>query len=170
MQPEMPGRIYLNMKNKLAIKWVLACGLAVTGLFGTAIGTASQASAATTESLNLLSFGKDYIGTPYKFGATAGSTAAFDCSSYVQYVFDQAGISLPRTSSAQASVGEKVDKAYLSVGDLLFFKTGGSGISHVAIYAGEGKMLHASSSQGVILSSMNTTYWTKAYVTARRVL
>ncbi|MFB9276552.1 C40 family peptidase [Cohnella cellulosilytica] len=157
-------------KSKLAIKLWLACGLAVTGLFGTMIGTSAQASAATEQSLNLIEFGKDYIGTPYKFGSSAGKTSSFDCSSYVQYVFDQAGVSLPRTSSAQASVGDKVDKANLSVGDLLFFKTGGGGISHVAIYAGDGKMLHASTSQGVTLSSMNTSYWTKAYVTARRVL
>jgi len=158
------------MKSKLAIKVILACGLAVTGLFGTMIGTSTQASAATPESLNLLAFGKDYIGTPYQYGAAAGSTSAFDCSSYVQYVFEQAGIDLPRTSSGQASIGEKVDKAFLSVGDLLFFKTGGGGISHVGIYAGDGKMLHASSSQGVTVSSINSNYWTKAYVTARRVL
>ncbi len=157
-------------RSKIALKLGLACGLAITGLFGTMIGTSAQVSAATEESLSLISFGKDYIGTPYKFGAAAGSTSAFDCSSYVQYVFEQAGISLPRTSSAQASVGDKVDKAYLSVGDLLFFKTGKGGISHVAIYAGDGKMLHASTSQGVTLSSMNSSYWTKAYVTARRVL
>jgi len=158
------------MKNKLTIKLVLACGLAVTGLFGTMFTASPQASAATEEALSLIDFGKDYIGTPYRFGATAGKTSAFDCSSYVQYVFDQAGISLPRTSSSQASKGEKVDKAFLSVGDLLFFNTGGKGISHVGIYAGDGKMLHASSSQGVAISSINSKYWTKAYVTARRVL
>ncbi|MFC4598470.1 C40 family peptidase [Cohnella hongkongensis] len=158
------------MNNKLAIKLCLACGLAAAGLFGAMLGSPSQASAATPEALSLVAYGKDYIGTPYRYGAAAGKTTAFDCSSYVQYVFEQAGVSLPRTSAAQATAGEKVDKAYLSVGDLVFFKTGGSGISHVGIYAGDGKMLHASSSQGVTLSSMNTNYWTKAYVTARRVL
>ncbi len=158
------------MKTQLAIKLVLACSLATTGLFGTMFIASPQASAATEEALSLIDIGKDYIGTPYRFGATAGKTSAFDCSSYVQYVFDQAGISLPRTSSSQASKGEKVDKAFLSVGDLLFFKTGGKGISHVGIYAGDGKMLHASSSQGVMISDINSKYWTKAYVTARRVL
>jgi len=158
------------MKSKLAAKIMLACGLAVTGLFGTLIGTPGKADAATPQSLDLIAFGKDYIGTPYKFGAAAGSTYAFDCSSFVQYVFQQSGIELPRTSVSQSYVGEKVDKAYLSTGDLTFFKTGGGGISHVAIYAGDGKILHASSSQGVTVSNMNSSYWTKAYVTARRVL
>ncbi|TVY03276.1 C40 family peptidase [Cohnella terricola] len=158
------------MYKKLTIKIALACGIAVTGLFGAMIGSPSKASAATPESLDLLSFGKDFIGTPYQFGAAAGVTNTFDCSSFVQYIFQESGVKLPRTSSSQANVGEKVDKAYLSVGDLVFFKTGGGGISHVAIYAGNSKILHASSSQGVTLSNMNSSYWTKAYVTARRVL
>jgi len=158
------------MHKKLTIKLALACGIAVTGLFGGIIGSPAKTSAATPESLNLLEVGKDFIGTPYQFGAAAGITSAFDCSSFVQYIFQGAGVKLPRTSSSQASVGEKVDKGYLSVGDLVFFKTGDSGISHVAIYAGNNKMLHASSSQGVTISNMNSSYWKKAYVTARRVL
>jgi Cell wall-associated hydrolases (invasion-associated proteins) len=158
------------MKSNIATKIMLACGLTVTGLFGSLIGLPAKADAATPESLNLIASGKDFIGTPYKFGAPAGVTYAFDCSSFVQYVFQQQGVDLPRTSVSQSYAGEKVDKAYLSMGDLTFFKTGGSGISHVAIYAGDGKILHASSSKGVTLSNMNSSYWKKAYVTARRVL
>jgi len=158
------------MNKKFAIKMILACSVVVTGLFGSTIASPSNASAATPASLELLAIGKEQVGTPYLFGASTSITYAFDCSSFVKYVFSQFDIDLPRTSSSQAYIGEKVDKAYLSVGDLVFFKTGGSGISHVAIYAGEGKILHASSSQGVTISNMNTSYWTKAYVTARRVL
>lgn len=158
------------MNKKFIIKALLACSLAVTGLFGTMIGSSSTANAATPDSLNLLAFGKDYIGTPYQYGSQPGDTSTFDCSSFVQYVFKQAGIDLPRTSVSQSYTGEKVDKGYLSVGDLVFFKTGGGGISHVAIYAGDGKILHASTSQGVTVSNMNSNYWSKAYVTARRVL
>ncbi|RKP48848.1 NlpC/P60 family protein [Cohnella endophytica] len=158
------------MKKKLTMKIVLACSIIATGLFGSMAGPAPKASAATQESLNLISLGKEHIGTPYRFGAPAGITYAFDCSSYVQYVFSQMGIDLPRTSISQAYTGEKVDKAYLSVGDLVFFRTVGGSISHVAIYAGSGMILHASSSQGVTLANMNSSYWKNAYVWARRVL
>jgi len=156
--------------RKFAAKLLLTGMVAVAGWTGLAFGTSSQASAATPESLELVSYGKNYLGTPYRFGAPSGLTSAFDCSSFVQYVFKEKGIELPRTSVSQASEGEKVDKAYLSVGDLVFFNTGGKWISHVAIYAGDNKILHASSSKGVTVSDMSTSYWTKAYVTARRVL
>ncbi|MFC5404478.1 C40 family peptidase [Cohnella soli] len=158
------------MMNKWMAKTVLACGIAGMALLGSMAGHAPKASAATQQSLDLISFGKTFQGTPYQFGATPGITYAFDCSSFVQYILGKFGIDLPRTSISQAYEGEKVDKAYLSVGDLVFFQTNGYSISHVAIYAGSGKILHASSSQGVTVSDMNTSYWRSAYVTARRVL
>ncbi|WP_256761671.1 C40 family peptidase [Cohnella sp. WQ 127256] len=158
------------MKKKFTLKLLLASSLLISGLFGTMMVSSPKASAATEQSLSLIAYGKDYVGTPYQFGATPGVTSVFDCSSYVQYIFSQFGLDLPRTSVSQSYVGEKVQKEDLSVGDLVFFKTGGSGISHVAIYAGNKKILHASSSQGVTVSNMTSSYWTKAYVTARRVL
>ncbi|MBW7455187.1 C40 family peptidase, partial [Paenibacillus sepulcri] len=126
--------------------------------------------AATPAALSLISSGTQFLGVPYRFGAPAGVTYAFDCSSFIQYVFKASGIKLPRTSVAQATAGKKVAKGYLSTGDLVFFNTGGAGISHVAIYAGNGKILHSSSTKGVTIASMNTTYWQSKYVTARRVL
>ncbi|MCD9024492.1 C40 family peptidase [Cohnella silvisoli] len=158
------------MNKKLTMKLLLTCSLIVTGWLGTAISSSSQASAATPLSLDLLSYGKEHLGTPYQYGAASGDTSEFDCSSYVQYVFGKFGVELPRTSISQSYSGEKVSKDYLSVGDLMFFRTGGGGISHVAIYAGNGMMLHASSKKGVTLTSMETNYWRNAYVTARRVL
>ncbi|WP_230986910.1 C40 family peptidase [Cohnella fermenti] len=154
------------VKKKLMMVGLLAS----IGWFGMTAVHSTGASAATAESLELLSIGKNYIGTPYVYGASGIWGTSFDCSSYTQFVFRQLGVSLPRTSSEQAYMGTKVDKAYLSVGDLVFFRTGSGWISHVAIYAGEGKILHASSSQGVTLSDMNSTYWKNAYVTARRIL
>ncbi|WEK53688.1 MAG: C40 family peptidase [Candidatus Cohnella colombiensis] len=158
------------MIKSMTRKIVLTGMLAVVGFTGVAFGSGAQASAATAQSLELLSYGKEYIGTPYKYGSPSGVTSAFDCSSFVQYVFQSKDISLPRTSVSQAYVGDKIDKAYLSVGDLVFYRTGNSWISHVAIYAGDGKILHASSTNGVTLSDMNTSYWKKAFVMARRVL
>ncbi|CAM4349192.1 C40 family peptidase [Paenibacillus alkaliterrae] len=131
---------------------------------------AQKAHAATPETINLISTGKEYIGTPYKLGAPAGVTYAFDCSSFTQFLFKGFEVSLPRTSAAQASVGKKVDKGSLSMGDLVFFKTNGKSISHVAVYAGNNKIIHSSSSKGVAISDMTISYWAKSYVTARRVI
>lgn len=158
-----------SIMKKFAARVLLTGLIAVAGFTSVAFGTTQQASAATQQSLSLVSIGKNYIGTPYLYGSAPGVTSTFDCSSYTQYVFGKMGIWLPRVSSAQAYMGEKVDRAYLSVGDLVFFNTSGKGISHVGIYAGNGHMLHASS-QGVKLTNMNTSYWNKAYVWARRVL
>ncbi|MFD0715080.1 C40 family peptidase [Paenibacillus sp. GCM10027626] len=130
---------------------------------------AAQTEAATDETLDLVSTGKEYIGTPYEFGAESGSTSSFDCSSFTQFVFKQNGVSLPRTTSSQALVGEKVEKSELSVGDLVFFKTNGKSISHVAIYIGDNKILHSASSKGVSIADMTSSYWEPKFVTARRV-
>lgn len=158
------------MNRKYTVKILLLCALVTSGWLGSAIGASSNASAATPESLGLITLAKEYVGTPYRYGATSGITYAFDCSSFTQYVFDQVGIELPRTSAAQSYIGVKVDKGYLSVGDLVFFKASGYGIGHVAIYAGNGMILHASSSKGVSLTSLESNYWKKNYLTARRVL
>lgn len=131
---------------------------------------APEAHAATPQTLNLISTGKQYLGTPYKFGAPAGVTYAFDCSSFTQFLFKGLDVSLPRTSGAQATIGEKVPKGSLSMGDLVFFNTNGKSISHVAIYAGNHKIIHSSTSKGVTVTSLDTGYWAKKYVTARRVL
>jgi cell wall-associated NlpC family hydrolase len=132
--------------------------------------SAQQAHAATPETIKLISTGKVYLGTPYKFGAQAGVTYAFDCSSFTQFLFRGFDINLPRTSAAQAAVGEKVAKGSLSMGDLVFFQTNGKSISHVAVYAGNNRIIHSSSSKGVSISDMSTGYWAKRYVTARRVI
>lgn len=127
-------------------------------------------AAAQSKADKLISIGKQYLGVKYQFGAKAGSTVAFDCSSYTQYIFKKIGISLPRTSSSQATVGTKVAKANLKAGDLVFFKRPGkSGIGHVGVYIGSDQMLGASGDK-VQISSLNTSYWKKHYVTARRVL
>ncbi|MBH5318270.1 C40 family peptidase [Paenibacillus sp. GSMTC-2017] len=126
--------------------------------------------AATPASIDLIESSKEYIGTPYLYGAQPGSTSAFDCSSFTQYMFKRFNIWLPRTSAAQASMGKKVEKNALSTGDLVFYKTNGKSISHVAIYAGNNQIIHSASSKGVSIANMNSTYWKNKYVTARRVI
>lgn len=155
------------IKRSMAILVLAAFGF---GAAGTVL--AERASAATEQSNQLIELGKHWIGTPYQMGGKIknGEPVAFDCSLFTQHVFASFGIELPRTSKAQAAVGSKVDRGSISQGDLLFFRTNGKSISHVAIYVGDGMMLHASSNKGVTISDMNSSYWKKRFVTARRVL
>ena len=109
------------------------------------------------------------LGSPYVWGAEGPNS--FDCSGLTSYVFrNAAGVSLPRTSSSQYGVGRSVSKANLQPGDLVFFATGGGGVSHVGIYVGGGSMVHAPNSGDVVkVSNINSSYWQKAYVGAKRV-
>lgn len=110
------------------------------------------------------------LGSPYVWGAEGPNT--FDCSGLTSYVFrNAAGVSLPRTSGSQYGVGTSVSKANLQPGDLVFFSTGGGGISHVGIYVGGGQMIHAPQTGDVVkVSNINSSYWQNAYVGAKRVL
>lgn len=109
-----------------------------------------------------------YLGTPYKYGGT--TTSGFDCSGFTSKVFADLGITLNRTSGGQYQQGTAVAKSDLQVGDLLFFNTSGSGISHVSIYIGDGKMIHSQTNQGVSYSNVDDPYyWSSRYVGAKRV-
>ena len=110
----------------------------------------------------------DYLGVPYVFGGT--SPYGFDCSGYVQYVFANAGISLPRTADVQYEVGTPISTTELLPGDLVFFSTYTYGASHVGIYVGDGNFIHASSSRGVTISSLSQAYYSSCYIGARRIL
>jgi len=109
-----------------------------------------------------------YLGVPYVFGGT--SPYGFDCSGYVQYVFANAGIYLPRTADAQYEVGTPVSTSELIAGDLVFFSTYDYGASHVGIYLGDGNFINASSSRGVAVDSLYSSYWGSCYIGARRIL
>lgn len=108
-------------------------------------------------------------GIRYRWGGT--SRGGFDCSGLVQYAYNQHGVKLPRTSSEMASAGVAVSRSNMKSGDLILFKTRrGTRVSHVGIYMGNGKFVHASSGKGkVMVSSLNEGYYDRAFVTARRV-
>lgn len=118
---------------------------------------------------SLINNSKKYIGTPYVFGAKS-PTMGFDCSGFSQYVFEKTGINLPRTTSEQYKIGESISKEDLIKGDLVFFETYRSGPSHLGIYIENNKFIHASTSKGVTISSLNESYWKSRYIGARRVL
>lgn len=122
----------------------------------------------------LLKDAEKYLGAPYKFG---GSTSAgFDCSGFALKIFEENDYQLPRRSADQALTGKNIDIREVQPGDLLFFSTaGGSKVSHVGIVHdigndGEVRFIHASTTKGVIISSLNDIYWNKAYLHAQRVL
>jgi len=123
---------------------------------------------------NILKDAEKYLGAPYKYGGNTSS--GFDCSGFTTKVFSENDLNLPRRSADQANFGQKIEIRSVRPGDLLFFSTSGGGrVSHVGIVHdissdGEVKFIHASTSKGVIISSLNETYWNKAYLHAQRVL
>jgi cell wall-associated NlpC family hydrolase len=144
--------------------------------YGTA-GSVIQAgrSIPTTRSAAVvLPTAERYIGVKYKWGGTSPSSG-FDCSGYVQYVFAKHGVRLPRTSRAQSSAGSRVplDFTYLRPGDLIMFAQNGKPISHVAIYAGNERIIHSSKSGSGVrydnLSSRRGAWYRENAVVARRV-
>lgn len=119
---------------------------------------------------SLLAKAESFRGVRYSYGAM--SRSATDCSGFTSQVFRSVGVKLPRTSREQARVGAKVDKSGMAEGDLVFFRTTrGNRISHVGIYVGNGKFMHASSGKGrVRTDSLSSSYYAKRFVTARRVV
>lgn len=127
-----------------------------------------------SEIQELLKDAQKYLGAPYRYGGA--SSEGFDCSGFTLTVFEQNTYRLPRRSEEQAQTGDPIDVKEVKPGDLLFFATaGGSRVSHVGIVHdigrdGEIKFIHASTSKGVIISSLNERYWNRAFLHAQRVL
>lgn len=108
-------------------------------------------------------------GTPYRYGGLG--RGGIDCSGFVYLTFrDRFNLQLPRTTLGQTKTGTRIGKKELLPGDLVFFKTGsGENGLHVGIYDTDNQFIHASTSQGVIRSSLNNLYWKKVFWQARRI-
>lgn len=112
----------------------------------------------------IINTAKSFLGTPYVWGGT--SPSGFDCSGFTQYVLAQNGKSIPRTSQEQFASGQAVDKSNLQAGDLVFYGNGEA--THVGIYEGNNKIIHSPHTGDVVKESDFSTYWTSAYLGARR--
>ncbi|KAF6578786.1 MULTISPECIES: stalk domain-containing protein [Paenibacillus] len=130
----------------------------------------TSTSLAERQGDELIAYGQKFLGTPYEFGAATGQTATFDCSSFVGEVFRHTlSIDLPRVSYDQAKEGREVGLNELRKGDLLFFSARGLEIGHVAIYAGNNKLLHTFSKERGVHFDTFDDKWKKRFVTARRL-
>ncbi len=111
-----------------------------------------------------------FLGTPYRWGGT--TLEGVDCSGLVQTIYKRVyGISLPRTTRQQYEIGVPLKGSRLRLGDLVFFRLSRrGGVSHVGIYLGEGKFVHASSTRGVLISDLQQKYYRQHFAGARRVL
>jgi LysM repeat protein len=110
-----------------------------------------------------------FLGTRYRFGGS--SRNGLDCSAFVQKVFNEMEVSLPRTAREQFERGEIVNRGDMQKGDLVFFRTYASFPSHVGIYLGGNRMIHASSrDRRVVISSFDTPYYRSRFLGAKRVV
>ncbi len=129
---------------------------------------AGQSMAARTSELVGTAMG--FLGVPYRRGGNSADTG-FDCSGFVRAIYSQTvGLVLPRRAAEQAQATQTIDKQDLQPGDLVFFNTMRRTFSHVGIYVGEGKFIHAPRTGAQVrVESMQTPYWSRRFDGARRV-
>ncbi|RUM74284.1 MAG: hypothetical protein DSZ11_04280 [Sulfurovum sp.] len=115
---------------------------------------------------------KKHLGENYVWGGTKPN--AFDCSGYMKYLYEEEGIEIPRTAYQQSQVGQDVERDELEKGDLLFFLTDKKRhipVTHVGLYLGDDKFIHAASKKkGIIISSLSKSKYSKIYVKAKRII
>lgn len=123
----------------------------------------------------ITTYSKSFLGTPYRYGGTTSS--GMDCSGLIYQSFLRHGENIPRTSKSMSKIGRKVKLRKVVIGDLLFFKTSkkwGGGINHVGLVVSADRknirFIHATTSRGVIVTSLNEKYWSKSFKFAKRVL
>ncbi|MFC6673676.1 NlpC/P60 family protein [Marinobacterium aestuariivivens] len=145
---------------------LLLQGCAGTGVEQAAVAPAMPAPTSPDPVEQLYAHHLDWRGTPYRLGGL--DRKGIDCSGFIQRTFrDRFNRNLPRTTAALVGVGAAVPRDQLNAGDLVFFKIGRR-TRHAGIYIEDGRFLHASTSQGVIISRLDTPYWARHYWTARR--
>lgn len=164
VQPALSSRSAGRVAGEILSSIVLAGAASAPGSTGRPTPAASR----------VLTTAEQYLGVPYKWGGSSPASG-FDCSGYVKYVYGRQGVRLPRTSREQAGAGVKVTPriASLRQGDLMLFAESRQPISHVAIYAGDGRIIHSSSSGGGVryddLGTKRGQWYVQHMVAARRL-
>jgi len=171
---------WVHVPERLICRAVLACGAAALLSAGCASSGAiprpfpaprgeapAGASPGVLDGSLLSSTALSLRGAPYRNG---GSTPdGFDCSGFVQYVFELNGLAVPRATREQFRMGRSIDRDHLAPGDLVFFSTVAPGASHVGIAIGNDEFVHAPSSRGVVrVERLSADYWRRRYIGARR--
>lgn len=159
---------YIQKYKIFAISITLANLLLLSGCSGKSVYNKNKISSERAEVINTA---KQMLGVKYRYGGTT-PRSGFDCSGLVQYSHKLAGVNVPRTTRQQYKSSKSISRRYLKPGDLVFFKTTVARIvSHVGIYLGNNKFIHApSSGKRVKISSMKEKYWRKRFTGAGRVL
>lgn len=136
------------------------------GLYESGMVTSAESWTPQARADRLWHVFRRYEGAPYRYGGT--SAGGFDCSGFILTAYREAlGVRLPRTTSQMLAEGDPVQSDELQPGDLVFFHLSGKD-GHAGIYMGDGQFIHASSSSGVIDSSLNSRYWRRHFSQARR--
>ena len=166
------------MLRKHLLSPILAAALLATSLVAPAhaselppVDEPSLLERYSSSAQDLILKGFELIGINYRFGGTDPDTG-LDCSGFVQIVFKEAmGILLPRSAREQSEVGAVVDRQELKAGDLVFFNTMRQAFSHVGIYLGDNRFLHAPRTGAEVrVESMENSYWVQRYNGARRII
>jgi cell wall-associated NlpC family hydrolase len=161
--PARFGRVAVRM---LGVAMLVAASACASGRGVTYVGTgpAGPASGAA-----VLAQARNYTGVAYRNGGA--SPAGFDCSGFVQYLFAQHGVALPRTAERQFEIGRKIGDRALAAGDLVFFRTNGHRVSHVGVATGTGGFIHAPNARSrVRVDRLDAEYWADRYAGARRIV
>jgi len=154
------------MKNRFLLPLILLLSACASTPPAEKPNVISESSA----SIDVVMFAMSLAETPYRYGGNSVETG-FDCSSFVGHVYkNSVGIELPRSSQELSQVGKLLDRSQLQAGDLVFFNTQHRANSHVGIYVGEGKFVHAPRTGARIrVENMNENYWLSRYNGARRI-
>jgi len=152
----------------VVLGFLAACSSTPTAREDVTSANARYASADDEAASRAARNASNMVGKPYRYGGN--SPTGFDCSGLVQYSYQRAGISVPRTTRSQLKAGISVPAHSLRAGDLVFFDQEGRKYSHVGIYIGDGRFVHApSSGKKVRVDRLDKRYWEKHFVAARRM-
>ncbi len=161
---------FLNMNNIYAIKtWLIWSSLTLALLSVAGCSSSPKSSSSASTAMAAVEHARAQIGVKYRYGG-ASPRSGFDCSGLVYYSYKQAGKRLPRSTNGLYEASTKVTKNSLRPGDLVFFHINRNKISHVGIYLGQNKFVHApSKGKQVEIASLRSRYWTKHFTRGGRI-